>query len=107
MEFKGRVTAKKLVEWINKKFIELEINDIEVYEVVPTRFNSDQMEGGAAALFVRFRNKDYQSILSNGTFYCFHPMWDIKKHLDLGYKLVLKLPHGRYTYSSLELGLEK
>jgi len=104
---KGKVTSKKLVEWLNEKFKEYEINEYIVTEVVSTRFSSEQIQGGACRLYIRFNLKDVskRNVLLNPTFYCYYSMKELQWYINNGYELSLKLK-GSYL-TNLELDLKK
>lgn len=98
-----RITSKVLVEWLNWKFKELEINNYFVTEVVRTHFNIDQIEGGAARLYIRFKGVGDNSI--GGYFLCFYTLKEIQSEIAKGCKLYLKI--GRFeTLSNIELDLK-
>lgn len=97
-QIKGRLTAKKLMEWINKEFIRLEITDYVVYKIDRTRFRGQDYEAGACSLHVRFHHLKNKN--SQGTFLCFYPLHVYDKHLKMGYRLHLTL--SKYNnYSNL------
>lgn len=83
----GRLTAKKLISWINEQFEKIEINNFEAFEITPTRFNSDQIEGGAALNFIRVRSK-----LDNNqqcTMLLFYRIKQLEWYIKNGYYLKL------------------
>lgn len=95
-----RITRKYLINWINNKFKELEIVEYEVYDVEPTRFSSEQLQGGAASLFIRFKRKNDDSIMSKGLFYSFYRIKDLQDHINNGWELYLNPNMGRYGIPS-------
>lgn len=104
---KGRFTNKKLIEWINNKFLDLEINEWEVFEIVNTRFRSHDYEGGACKLIIHFRHKTEESILSNSQFLSFYSIGELEDYCKNGYDLCLTFGRRVYTLNNLELDLKK
>ena len=106
-----RITRKYLINWINEKFKELEIFEYEVYDVQPTGFSNQQIEGGAASLAIQFKTKDDNSYFSKSTFYCFYRIKDLQKHIDEGWELWLNPNMGKYgipePLNNWELDLRK
>jgi len=83
-----RITLKYIQQWLNDKFIELEITEYEIFSVERTHYREYDYEGGAARLVIGFRNKeDYRYF---GYFNCFYSLRDIEQHLKNGYELHLK-----------------
>lgn len=96
---KGRVTSKKFVEWLNKKFEQLEINEYEVTEVYRTRHRVEDYEAGAARLIVTFRHKrEY----TTGTFLCFYSLSQYESYLLKGYKMILIFNNDRFGLNLLK-----
>lgn len=82
---------QKNLSFLNQKFKELEINEYEVYDVVPTKFSADVIEGGACCLYIRFKKiGEPLSHTNNGTFFSFYRMKDIDFYLKNGYEMFLK-----------------
>jgi len=105
-----RVTKKTIIEWMNKKFDELEMFNFRVYDVERTRFTSDQYEGGAAKLYIRVRDTNFpiDSYHNSTTLLCSYSMGELQDHLNHGFDLVLKCNwrHGTSSFSLSHLELE-
>lgn len=86
---------------MNQKFKELEINDYEVYDVVPTKFSADLLEGGACCLYIRFKKiGEPLSHTNHGTFFSFYRMKDIDFYLKKRIRNVFKI---RWDRRNIEL----
>lgn len=92
-QIKGKINSKKLIAWINAEFERFEITEYRVTEIIRTRYRSQDYEAGAAFLNVKFEHKLRPNIC--GHFLCFYPLYEYQKHLDSGYRLVLKSDHGK------------
>lgn len=103
-----RITAKYLVDFVNKKFEQFEINDYEVYSIEPTRFNAHLIEGGAASLYIKFRKKDsIKNLTNHGYFLCFYPMKHLQQYINSGeYELYINSKDS-YSISNFELDIRK
>ena len=88
----GRLTAKKLVNWVNQEFQKLGIKDYEVTEITKTNYSQDHYEEGASRLIVTFRNKsmDQNSYMGLNHFLCYYRISDYDCYLKNGYELYLK-----------------
>ena len=102
-----RITRKYLISFLNKKFKELEINEYEIYDVEPTRFAAELLEGGACCLYIKFKKiGEPLSYTNGGVFYSFYRMKDIDFYLKKGYEMFLKTDR-LGTISNMELDLRK
>lgn len=105
MSIKGRVTGKKLIEFLNQKFKDLEIDDYEIVEIVPTRYSSAAIEAGANKLQIKFQNKNDDSVF--GFFGSSYGMKELENYIKMGYRIYLK-SHPRYLIlSNLQLEVTK
>lgn len=87
----GRLTSKKLIKWINEKFIELGINNYEVTSISRTRFNINDYESGACRLLIHFKDRNYDYCLfNNKSFLCFYKISELEWYLKNGYNLFIK-----------------
>lgn len=93
MKLSGKLTKKKLIDWCNHKFTELENKDFEVYAIDNTRYTEREYESGAAFLNVRFRHKKDHSI--DDFFLCFYRIKDYQEYLNNGYSLIFKFQNER------------
>lgn len=99
-----RITAPYLVKWVNYKFKELEIEHIECYEVVRTRFLPSQYEAGACRLYIRFRSVTDTNI--SGYFLCLYSMKQLQNDINDGCELFLDFfQKGRQVFSLSEIEL--
>lgn len=106
----GRVTTKKLIEFMNKKFKELEMDRYEVVEIVRTRFTPDQYASGATKQYIRVADKEFPE--HTATMYCDYTMQELTEYLDWGYILYIRIrPNtglaNSWTISNLELDVKK
>ena len=99
--YKGRLTVKKLISWLNEEFIRLEINNYEVYAIDRSRFTSDQYQNGAYFLYVRFRSKSDPN--QTEVFHCFYPIKDYQMYTRSGYELYLKFENRNLMINSLSI----
>lgn len=105
----GRLTVKKLINWLNEKFTQLQINEYEVIDIHRTYFNQNDYEGGACRLVITFKNKKLSddSPFSKGSFYCFYRIKELQWFLENGYELFL-LDNSRIgILSNFELDVRK
>jgi len=102
--FKGRVTGKKLIDWINSEFKRLGIKEFEVFKIQSTRYSYDLLAAGAASLNILFRHVEDQNIW--GCFYSFYSMQQLEMYLKNGYELDIKRDH-LCSISQYELELIK
>lgn len=90
---KGRLTAKKLVEWLNKKFEQLDITEYEIIDVKRTYYTSDQYEGGACKQHIYFKNKgqniEHPSDL--GTMMCFYNLKELEYYINNGWEMYFRV----------------
>lgn len=56
-----RITLNSLKDWINIEFKRLGIEDYECFEIVRTRFTSDQYEGGATKMYIHLKRIDAEA----------------------------------------------
>lgn len=105
--FKGRVTCKKLADWLNSELKRLEINNWVVTSVEPTRFRSQDYENGAAWLYIRYQHINGNPIpIVNHMFYCFYPISYLQKCLNSGYELYIRFDRNMIL-SNCELDIKK
>ena len=106
---KGKINSKKLMDWINGKFLELEIKDYKIVSVNRTHYSQDAYEGGASRLIIEFVDlrSDINSLLSKGYFNCFYPLRELNYYLNNGYELFLKDRSRMGILSQFELDVRK
>lgn len=102
----GRLTAKRLIEWVNEEFIRLGSPEIQVYSIERSFHTQDQYEAGACRLYIRFRNTEIpdDSFFATAAFLSFYTIKDLERHLKNGYELYLKRDRlGIYTNMELDV----
>jgi hypothetical protein len=105
----GRLTSKKLVKWLNEKFIELEIKNYEVTSILRTHFNQNDYECGACRLLIYFKDKTLPDdhFLNNNNFMCFYKISELEWYLQNGYRLWLKDNSRQGYLKHFELDVQK
>ena len=105
----GRLTAKKIIVWLNTEFNRLNISKYEVYAIERTFYSQSDYEAGACRLVIKFKNKnvDDDSIISHGTFNCYYRIMELQWYINNGYELFLKEAGRLGLMSQLELDLRK
>ena len=105
----GRLTSKKLVNWLNEKFLELGIKDYEVTQISRTHFNQNDYECGACRLLIHFKDKTLNDdhILNNRHFMCFYRISELEWYIKNGYKLWLKDNSRQGYLTQFELDVQK
>ncbi len=110
-QIKGRLTYKKLVDWVNEQFIKFEITEFEAYKAHRTYFRSDDYSGGACKLHVYFRLKDETKrhpMMMNDYFMCFYFLHEYKAHIDKGYEMYICFKrNGIGCLNDIEINLRK
>lgn len=89
MSITGRITSKKLVDFVNSEFLRLEITEYECYDVERTRFRPYDYEGGACKLHVKLRRKDGVYLGVPLYFMCFYFLWEYEQYVKAGYEMFL------------------
>lgn len=108
-QIKGRITAKKLIDWCNKEFERLEIKNYKVTDIFRTHYRLDDYECGACKLIVKFKdiNLPDEHIINKGSFLCFYSMKEYEQYLKDGYQLYLR-NKGRFgIISDFEIDVRK
>lgn len=109
-QIKGRLTHKKLVDWVNEQFIKFEITNYEAYRSETTKFTSDQYSGGACKLRVFFRHKEEskRNSFADGSFMCFFFLHEYQDHMNSGYEMYLRFGRSALgLLTALEIDLRK
>lgn len=110
-QIKGRITHKKLVDWVNEQFIKFEITNYEVYRSERTHFTGDQYAGGACKLRIFFRHKEKSKrnkFATDGYFMCFFFLHEYQDHINDGYEMYLRFGrNGLNLLAALEIDLRK
>lgn len=102
----GRLTAKRLIEWVNEEFHKLGSSEIQVYEIERTHYTPDQYESGACRLHIRFRNTSIPdgNLFASASFMCFFSIRELEEYIKAGYELFLKSDRlGLYTNFELDV----
>lgn len=102
---KGRLTAKRLIEWLNNEFERFEINEWTVTDVYRTRYRNHEYEAGACKLIISFESKSNNK--NRGTFLCFYSIAELKEHMNMGYKMILSFPPQTQSLTDLTIDLKK
>lgn len=90
-EITGRITYKKLIDWLNQEFARLEINSFEVIEAYRTYYTSGQYENGACKLIIKFQSKEIvKGHRMEGSFFSFYFIKELQWYVENGYNLHLK-----------------
>lgn len=105
----GRLTSTKLINWLNEKFLELEIKSYEVTSIVRTHFTQNDYECGACRLMIFFKDKTMPNdhFLNNNHFLCFYKISELEWYLKNGYTLWLKDNSRQGYLKHFELDVQK
>ena len=105
----GRLTSKKIIAWLNEKFIEIGAENYEVTQILRTHFSQNDYECGACRLLIYFKNKTLPDdhILNGKHFLCFYKISELEWYLKNGYKLWLKDNSRQGYLTQFELDVQK
>lgn len=106
----GRITYKKLVDWVNLQFEKLEITEYEAISAERTYHRSDYYEAGACKLLIKVKTKNAKEGTFNSEFYfmCFYFLWEYQQALSNGYEMYLTFNEERFRLmKNLEIRLRK